>query len=201
MSVEFIHIDKIKYYKSAKWNTISTECKKLAGNKCVICGSIEHLHAHHLTYKNLGDEEQADLQCVCHSCHEAIHGFKFDSHAKTQGTRKMKMKDYCTMQEQVVKSTQDLKIWNLLINSHKKDGSVKDRTDFLSVNGLAKHFECSRQNISSFIRRSKQANFIQVRNRIIYINPFVSIPYAISDTDLYEIQTKWTEFEDKQSIT
>ena len=111
--------------------------------------------------------------------------------SRTQGMQKMKRIDYCEMQEEVITSTLDLKIWNLLVNSYKKHGICEHNGSPISINGLSSHFEVTRQKISKFIKRAKDANFIQVRNRLIYINPHVLVPYAISDNDLYDLQQQW----------
>jgi len=146
--------------------------------------SVEHIN-HRLTtvYDMNGNAtRQDDYQSKKTTCNLA----------NKQGTRPMKMYDYAEMQEQTIKSTQDLQIWNLLVNSHKDDGSLKSKKGaHINVSGLAKHFECSRQNIGNFIRRAKAANFIQVRTRVLYINPFVSIPFHIDDAHLHAIQKEW----------
>lgn len=61
------------YLLTEKWKGISKECKRLAGNKCSECGSTERLETHHTTYENIGNEDQCDLQCLCHNCHEIKH--------------------------------------------------------------------------------------------------------------------------------
>lgn len=41
---------------------------------CEECGIVNViLHVHHLTYKNLGNERDEDLQVLCEPCHKAKH--------------------------------------------------------------------------------------------------------------------------------
>ncbi len=63
----------MEYLKSDKWKEISKECKNLANNKCIRCGSEDELEIHHITYKNIYNEEQNDIECLCHLCHTTIH--------------------------------------------------------------------------------------------------------------------------------
>lgn len=65
------------YLKSPEWKAISDECKRLANFKCNRCDNTTNLHAHHLTYDNIGEEKQEDLECLCLSCHEIEHGKSF----------------------------------------------------------------------------------------------------------------------------
>ena len=65
------------YLKSPEWKAISDECKRLANFKCNRCDNTTNLHAHHLTYDNIGEEKQEDLECLCLSCHEEEHQRKF----------------------------------------------------------------------------------------------------------------------------
>ncbi len=62
-----------EYLKSNEWKEKANECKKLANNKCVRCGSENELSAHHISYKNLYNENQTDLKCLCHLCHILEH--------------------------------------------------------------------------------------------------------------------------------
>ena len=70
------------YLKSPEWKAISDECKRLANFKCNRCDNTTNLHAHHLTYDNIGEEKQEDLECLCLSCHEIEHGKSFSTVVK-----------------------------------------------------------------------------------------------------------------------
>lgn len=65
--------DYQKYLQSDHWLKISEETKRLAGYKCQVCNSSDQLHTHHRTYERKGDELQADLVCLCASCHKLFH--------------------------------------------------------------------------------------------------------------------------------
>lgn len=60
-----------KYYiaYSKRWKAKARACKKRFGYRCAICNSPRNLEAHHRTYRNLFNEKQADLTCLCRDCH------------------------------------------------------------------------------------------------------------------------------------
>jgi hypothetical protein len=64
---------KQAYYKTQHWQT--TREKRVASDffRCVLCGSVEDIVCHHITYKRLFMEYMSDLMTVCDSCHEEIH--------------------------------------------------------------------------------------------------------------------------------
>jgi 5-methylcytosine-specific restriction endonuclease McrA len=61
-----------KYIQSKEWkekrNFIVGKYKK-----CSCCGSEENLHVHHLSYENLGNENESDLLLLCKKCHGLVH--------------------------------------------------------------------------------------------------------------------------------
>jgi len=69
------------YLKSSEWMSRSKRRIEIDGYQCTNCG--EHgkgaiLQAHHITYKNVGDENIADdLVTLCIHCHQDHHGKKF----------------------------------------------------------------------------------------------------------------------------
>jgi len=73
-----------RYIKSGKWKNKAKKCKEDANFTCSDCGITQMdlhkrqlgqwLHAHHLTYKRLGDELPEDLLCLCPDCHNKRHG-------------------------------------------------------------------------------------------------------------------------------
>ena len=40
---------------------------------CQMCGRKQELRVHHLTYENLGQEKDGDLQTLCVRCHNDVH--------------------------------------------------------------------------------------------------------------------------------
>ena len=73
------HIKDMEYndfLKTTYWKGVALAVKERDGKKCAICGGTDNLSAHHLTYRNHGDEihHLEDLQCVCQRCHERLHG-------------------------------------------------------------------------------------------------------------------------------
>ena len=47
---------------------------KLRWRECALCGRTSDLHLHHIVYRgHSGDDLEANLVCLCESCHRAIH--------------------------------------------------------------------------------------------------------------------------------
>ena len=63
-----------KYITSSNWAAVRNDAVMQANNKCEVCGSLKRLNVHHLSYKNLGNEEPGDLIVLCSKCHMIEHG-------------------------------------------------------------------------------------------------------------------------------
>jgi 5-methylcytosine-specific restriction endonuclease McrA len=65
---------KQKYLRSDKW-LLGPRRARLAydEHKCVLCGSVDELHAHHITYKHLQNEQITELRTLCKTCHFKLH--------------------------------------------------------------------------------------------------------------------------------
>ena len=67
---------KEKYYtylKSNEWLQIKLDLYELRGKQCEVCESKRNVQVHHLTYKNVFNEEPEDLILLCRKCHEKEH--------------------------------------------------------------------------------------------------------------------------------
>lgn len=62
-----------QYLDSNRWKKKREQVLKAANFKCSVCGSAKNLCVHHITYENLGYENDDDLMVVCKKCHERIH--------------------------------------------------------------------------------------------------------------------------------
>lgn len=64
-----------EYLSSNDWKTIRDRRIEFDDYNCVMCSSTIILQVHHLTYKNVGEEDFInDLITLCKSCHSAVHG-------------------------------------------------------------------------------------------------------------------------------
>lgn len=61
-----------KYLKSAEWNEIRVDVL-INRKRCERCGSKKRLEVHHLTYKNIFNEQPDDLELLCKKCHVSEH--------------------------------------------------------------------------------------------------------------------------------
>lgn len=64
-----------EYLKSEHWTDVKKAMRRLKSvPKCELCGTIdEMLDVHHISYENIGYENQSDLCVLCHSCHKKVH--------------------------------------------------------------------------------------------------------------------------------
>jgi len=64
------------YLQSKEWHRRRIGCLSRAGFRCETCGSdggiTKTLHAHHLTYARIFNEQAEDLMCLCRTCHESV---------------------------------------------------------------------------------------------------------------------------------
>lgn len=70
---------KQKYYdylKSNEWAQIKLDLYESRCKQCEVCESKRNVQVHHLTYKNVFNEEPEDLILLCKNCHEKEHGIK-----------------------------------------------------------------------------------------------------------------------------
>jgi len=69
-------VDYYIYIKSKEWKKKVAWIHKIRKGKCEICGARKKLDVHHLTYKNLGNEKEEDLQLLCRVHHKQAHDIK-----------------------------------------------------------------------------------------------------------------------------
>jgi len=108
-----------------------------------------------------------------------------------QGMSMFKKNDYIAMQEYVVSSKLELRLWNFIVSNFKQCGHVQLNLKDITITELTKEFNITRQKVSSFIRKAIECGFIQKRGTLLYVNPFVVVPYEISDDNLHTIQKVW----------
>lgn len=61
------------YLHSEHWEKVREDALVRAGFRCEYCRTNKHLTVHHLTYKNIGHENDEDLVVLCWSCHKKVH--------------------------------------------------------------------------------------------------------------------------------
>jgi 5-methylcytosine-specific restriction endonuclease McrA len=93
------------YLLSDYWKEIRKVVLSRDGNNCVMCGSKDSLHVHHITYEHYKNEHNnlSDLITLCKNCHVKVHGaFKmkrsdFDFYKKKKKQKKKKKKKFKTI--------------------------------------------------------------------------------------------------------
>lgn len=86
-----------RYWSKLKWNYIKT--LRLIGKEketCECCGkkfTFIELQLHHLTYKNIGNENFNELIYLCFNCHKKSHNMKELSRKENDGIKKFKRKN------------------------------------------------------------------------------------------------------------
>ena len=109
-----------------------------------------------------------------------------------RGMSMFKKNDYLTMQEDTVRSLLDLKLWNFLVSSYKQSGVCMHNLKPVTITLLTEEFTVTRQKVSAFIKRGIEANFIRKQGTSLTLNPYVLVPFGISDEGLHELQSAWT---------
>lgn len=79
------------YLNSEHWKIVKKNFYKANERKCNKCYSDKELHIHHLTYKNIGNEDMSDLVCLCKECHFKLHK-EMDKINPKQNKKKTKTK-------------------------------------------------------------------------------------------------------------
>lgn len=62
----------LSYIGSDEWKELSNRLKEKY-KQCNQCGSEKLLEAHHITYENLYNEKDEDIEILCHDCHIQTH--------------------------------------------------------------------------------------------------------------------------------
>jgi len=86
--------DYNKYISSNSWAKKSKSIRSAFDNQCRLCNRTGLIHAHHRTYKRLGDELPEDLTPLCVDCHDLFGHFftykrKKESFEPCQHTKKL----------------------------------------------------------------------------------------------------------------
>lgn len=61
------------YLQSPEFDEIRQAVFARDNHKCVVCGKSENIQPHHLTYRNIYNEQLADLVTLCRTCHATYH--------------------------------------------------------------------------------------------------------------------------------
>ena len=73
-----------EYLSSYEWRIIRKKVLDIDNHKCVPCSKKSNLHIHHITYKNVGNEDTNDLLTLCSSCHKFIHQMNYAERKDTE---------------------------------------------------------------------------------------------------------------------
>lgn len=72
-----------RYLNSDEWRVRRDKAFERDSERCVLCHR-EGNHVHHMTYRNIFNEDIRDLITVCTECHEYIHGRVFEKAEKKE---------------------------------------------------------------------------------------------------------------------
>lgn len=111
-----------EHWRKKKW-AFSLQTKK----ECLLCGSKDNIHVHHMTYKHIGNERMSELCFLCKSCHFKAHEIGQERLQEIYLTRKQQRK-------------KDIK----RLKKKSKEGQNKPRL----VNGIIHigQIECKKRN-------------------------------------------------------
>lgn len=74
MTTRPANFDYQAYLASREWSLLRERVRERSGNRCEHCCHARQQSVHHLTYKNLGNEDLHELLAVCEPCHEFLSG-------------------------------------------------------------------------------------------------------------------------------
>ena len=60
----------LAYLRSPEWREKRKEFIDAVDGECEECRSKKNLQVHHLTYDNIGEESEEDVEVLCKECHE-----------------------------------------------------------------------------------------------------------------------------------
>lgn len=68
------------YLQSDQWRKTREKRLQIDGRVCAVCGSGKDLNVHHISYRNIGNEDiENELITLCHPCHAMLHRIKVQS--------------------------------------------------------------------------------------------------------------------------
>jgi hypothetical protein len=70
-----IAMSYLAYINSPLWEERRRQYYRQHPRKCWACGSTSAVELHHVTYKNMGREEDGDLMPLCKIHHQAVHQY------------------------------------------------------------------------------------------------------------------------------
>jgi len=80
-----------KYMLSNEWKYKRALVMRRCMGACEGCGENKAKEVHHTTYKNFGNEFLFELQALCYSCHDRIHGH--EHHDENKKDQPLKLTD------------------------------------------------------------------------------------------------------------
>ncbi len=112
---------------------------------------------------------------------------------KTGGMRKVWVNKLNTALEQVINSNTDFKIISYILTHQSSKGFIKNnQSKPISINELSILFKISRIKISLLIKKLIEVNILKKHKRILYLNPYLILPYGNNTDDNYILQLMWT---------
>ncbi len=82
-----------KYLHSDGWKARKEKYEESHSKECFVCGTDSNICLHHLTYENLGKEEDEDLIWLCKGHHKEIHTEKGKQVSKPPADKHIEMKN------------------------------------------------------------------------------------------------------------
>jgi len=111
---------------------------------------------------------------------------------KTQGMRMVKQKRFMEILLVTVKSNVDLQIVYQLTSSTGKDGITKDKNGkVLTIKTIASRLGVTDRKVRGVIKILEDEKLLKRVNKIIYINPFIQLPYNNNKDYNHILQLQW----------
>ena len=110
---------------------------------------------------------------------------------KTGGMRMAHLAKLFNILSTIVKSNLDMQLVEFLITNNSKKGVVSVNSKPIGSSDLADKFNVSRKKINDFTSRAIESGLLKKDKRKLVLNPYIVIPYNISNDSVYILQVWW----------
>lgn len=110
---------------------------------------------------------------------------------KTGGMRMSHLSKLFSILSSVVNSNLDMQIVEFILSNNTKKGVVAVNSKPVGINQLAEKFNVSRKKINDLTSRAIESGLLKKHKRDLVVNPYIVIPYNISNDAVFILQTWW----------
>ena len=116
-----------------------------------------------------------------------------EKQGRTQGMRLTQWTKLSDTMANVISSNLEARMFSYMINNNTKKGEVKlkGKSVTIGIQDIANIFNTTRKTVSKFIKKCIDFGLIKKNKRALVLNPYIVVPHAISNDELFILQTFW----------